>query len=407
MRNKLFLTILTAILVSAFSAPITAAEIPLKEAISTLRAVEKSLKSARWESRVQPSIRVDDPDQVSIDNVEVFVSKDFPVFFQRAVLFDVVAKRFVVEEKSCAAPPEDPNDYNSLVSVVRAYSYDGKELSSWRRSKEGAKEPSEDDYTIGTISVDLDDAPEIAYFLNSNGANVGFGTGFPGYITGQNTDAVRSLSSMLSEWNKEGFTIAIQELSDGKWAIEAKIIHPMITYEEDPSGAPRMVERAIETERIIRIHLLPRSGLVVYLSRAAEIEGEEIEELRVEADVAIDEKQGAVLRKMYVMNPISRTMDYITFSSYEINPPVKKDMFSLVFPDGTYVDDYVEKKRYQAGDAVNKDQATSEFMTRQGLTGDVSARRDVFVIRLVLIGLGTAMILFALWRAVRRRKSAE
>jgi hypothetical protein len=322
-------------------------------------------------------------------------------------LFDVVAKRFVVEEKSCAAPPEDPNDYNSLVSVVRAYSYDGKELSSWRRSKEGAKEPSEDDYTIGTISVDLDDAPEIAYFLNSNGANVGFGTGFPGYITGQNTDAVRSLSSMLSEWNKEGFTIAIQELSDGKWAIEAKIIHPMITYEEDPSGAPRMVERAIETERIIRIHLLPRSGLVVYLSRAAEIEGEEIEELRVEADVAIDEKQGAVLRKMYVMNPISRTMDYITFSSYEINPPVKKDMFSLVFPDGTYVDDYVEKKRYQAGDAVNKDQATSEFMTRQGLTGDVSARRDVFVIRLVLIGLGTAMILFALWRAVRRRKSAE
>ncbi len=44
MRNKLFLTILTAILVSAFSAPITAAEIPLKEAISTLRAVEKKSK---------------------------------------------------------------------------------------------------------------------------------------------------------------------------------------------------------------------------------------------------------------------------------------------------------------------------------------------------------------------------
>ncbi len=407
MRNKLFLTMLTAILVSFFSAPITAAEIPLKEAISTLKAAEKSLKSARWESRVQPLIRVDDPDQVSIDNVEDFVSKDSPIFFQRAVLFDVVAKRFVVEEKSCAAPPEDPNDYNSLVSVVRAYSYDGKELSSWYCSKEGAKEPSEDDYTVGTISVDLDDAPEIAYFLNSNGANVGFGTGFPGYITDQNTAAVRSLSSMLSEWNKEGFPIAIQELSDGKWAIEAKIIFPMITYEEDPSGAPRMVERTIETERIIRIRLLPHSGLVVYLSRAAEIEGKEIEELRVEADVARDEKQGAVLRKMYVMNPISRTMDYITFSSYEINPPVKKDMFSLVFPEGTYVDDYVEKKRYQAGDAVNTDQATSEFMTRQGLTGDVSARRDVFVIRLVLIGLGTAMILFALWRAVRRRKSAE
>ena len=100
-------------------------------------------------------------------------------------------------------------------------------------------------------------------------------------------------------------------------------------------------------------------------------------------------------------------MDYITFPSYEINPPVEKEMFSLVFPEGTYVDDYVEKMYYRAGDVVNKDQATSEFMTRQGLTGVDSAKRDVFVIRLVLIGLGTAMILFALWRAVRRRRRTE
>ena len=42
MRSKLLTTIFTILLTSFFSLPIEAAEIPLKEAISTLKAAETS-----------------------------------------------------------------------------------------------------------------------------------------------------------------------------------------------------------------------------------------------------------------------------------------------------------------------------------------------------------------------------
>ena len=90
--------------------------------------------------------------------------------------------------------------------------------------------------------------------METNGASVDFGMGFPGYLAHSGVDGVfaaRTLSSTLSEWNKEGFPISINETHGGKWAIEAKVIYPMIIYEEDPSGAPRMVERIREMERIL------------------------------------------------------------------------------------------------------------------------------------------------------------
>lgn len=88
MRNKLFLTILTAILVSAFSAPITAAEIPLKEAISTLKAAEKKLKSVKWERKTIPRILLRDDDQVNkinIDNVDEFAKADHPYYVRACI----------------------------------------------------------------------------------------------------------------------------------------------------------------------------------------------------------------------------------------------------------------------------------------------------------------------------------
>jgi hypothetical protein len=257
MRSKLLTTIFTILLTSFFSLPIKAAEIPLKEAISTLKAAEKKLKSVKWERKTIPRILLRDDDQVNkinIDNVDEFAKADHPYYVNNSVVFDLASKRFIVEESACYEWFSGQGTEASPLTYVGAYSYDGKYYYAWERSALGEEEPNADEYTDAQLSVDPSKVRNVSHFLETNGASVDFGMGFPGYLAHSGVDGVfvaRTLSSTLSEWNKEGFPISINETHGGKWAIEAKVIYPMIIYEEDPSGAPRMVERIREMERIL------------------------------------------------------------------------------------------------------------------------------------------------------------
>ena len=373
---------------ATLSSLLCANEIPFDQTISVIESAEKSLKSAKWDCEVLFNIQVQDVNDVNLDKIVGFSRVDHPIYAKYSVLLDHVANNFIVEGRSCLRWIDGDNP---LLSSEFAYSYDGKCYASWQRSKGGNSIPNESDYTDGEISADVDQVRNVSSFLDTKGAYAWFGIGFPGQITLQDDGIyeTRALSSVLLEWNSRGFPISIQELSQDKWVIEAKIIIP--------TGA----------ERVIIMHILPREGIVVFFSRASHFREKVYEELRVEVDVVKTEEGAMVPRSMYVLRPLDRIMDCVTFSCVEINPPVKKDMFSVSFPDGTEVDDYVAKRIYKIGDPINEDRAINDFMVLHGLTGESFLPKRSNTLRCILLGTGVIIIIgIAVYQMMQKRRTA-
>ncbi|MDO5554282.1 MAG: hypothetical protein Q4G68_11020 [Planctomycetia bacterium] len=389
MQNKLILTLFVMLLTTFCYLQVSADEIPLAHAISVIKAAEDSLKSAEWECKILFRIHVPDPIAVNLQNVNSFVREDHPLFARYSVLFDLAAKTFVIEGNSRLDCFDGASPRRSSVF---AYSYDGKSYASWQRSRGGDIEPDEKEHTDGTISVDANVASNITSFLDTNGAYAGFGTGFPGYLTLQNDGVYEAckLSTVLSEWNKKGFPVFVQELSDNKWAIEAKITIP--------SGA----------ERVIRLHVLPQTGIVVYFSRVSQHQGEEDEELRIEVDVNNIDENHAVPKAMYIMRPLDNIMDYVTFTSFDKNPSVSKEMFCISFPAGCYVDDYTTKTYYKVGDLIDEHKASENFMERHQLASDESHRISWGnTTRYTFVSLGAILLGIAIYLKYKRRKKIQ
>jgi hypothetical protein len=96
-------------------------------------------------------------------------------------------------------------------------------------------------------------------------------------------------------------------------------------------------------------------------------------------------------------------MDYVVFSSVEINPPIEKNMFNVSFPNGTFVEDFVVKKVYKVGDPVDEDKAIDDFIQRYGFTGDITLpQQRMTPLRYFLMGVGIAMVLFALYQMIQK-----
>jgi len=101
----------------------------------------------------------------------------------------------------------------------------------------------------------------------------------------------------------------------------------------------------------------------------------------------------------------------ITFSSVEKNIPLTKETFAPKLPEGYSVDDFVKKMSYKVGEPINKKEARREFARSYDTSiakkiANSNTSGNAIVLRVVLVGLGTAMILFGLWRSIRRRRRA-
>jgi hypothetical protein len=363
-------------------------EIPVNKAITVIRSAERSLTSAKWQCKIEFQHRIPRGDNNTGGDSFVEQSDSNNTYSGYSVLYDCQRKLYLVKGKSRL---EWLDGSHSRLSAVFEFLYNGDVYFSWQRSRPGNQLPEDEDkdYTIGSVSKDIDRVKNVASFPNTNGAYVGFGTGFPGQLTihEENFYGSRSLSSLLEYWQSKKFPILIQELSSDKWLIEAKI--PFLST---------------TSERLIRIHLLPKSGTVVFFSRVSQFRGKEYEEWRVEVTTIENSKGQVVPRIVRVIRPLDYLMDTLTFYAVEFNFPVQKEDFELTFPNNTYVKDFVAKKIYKVGDIIDEDKAISDFMTRYNLTGNVPAKLAVGpIFRYVLIIIGGLMILISLFLTIRKR----
>lgn len=330
---------------------------------------------------------------MNIDNVDDFANMDDfdkeagNILSTHSVLYDTVSGRLVAEWNHRATSGGDAPP--SLIEF--ASSYDGQKCVSWSRHS-GGEHAADLKNSPGYVKITADSKEVIdSVWLDPQGSSMGFSSGFSSRLMDVESGAVCSLSSALSEWNKNKYPTSVQELPDGKWEIEAKV------FFQDGS------------ERAVKMRVLPHDGIVVYLSIVSPITNQE--DLRLETEVVRDETQGAVPRKMYVVYPSSRRMVYITFSSVEKNIPLTKETFAPKLPEGCSVDDFVKKMSYKVGEPINKKEARREFARSYDTSiakkiANSNTSGNAIVLRVVLVGLGTAMILFGLWRSIRRRRRA-
>jgi hypothetical protein len=382
MKN-LFLFFIMFVVWSQMLCVVLAQEIPFDKAIKVLRASEKHLKSAKWKCKVEFKHRITrEGDNKKIDSL-VEQSNVNNLYAEYSVIYDCQKKLYLVDGKSCVEWYE--GSHPSISSVFK-FVYNGDVYFSWQRTKPGYQLPDDKDHTVGSVSKDIDQVLNVASFSTTNGAYMGFGTGFPGQITIQDEKfyGSRSLASVLEDWQLQGFPISIRELTHDKWLIEAKII------------------LSNKAERIIRIHLLPKSGTVVDVSRVSQFRDKEYEELRVEVTTIENSKGQIVPQTIRVIRPLDYLFDVYWFSLVEINQPMHKEDFLLSFPANTYVKDFVAKKVYKVGDPVNEDKAISDFMDRYKLTGNVSVNKGYSVLNYTFMIIGGLMFIIGLFFTIRK-----
>jgi hypothetical protein len=385
MRKYFFRTLSSLCIFMGLSPVVLSQEIPFNKAITVIQSAENSLKSAEWKCKVNFKVRI--PSDADIVNIDESLLVDSQQYADYSVLYDIQRQTYLVEGESRL--PWYEGSHPQLSSIF-GFSYDGKNYSSWQRTKGGDSLPDNKEFTEGQISMDMNQVQNVARFHSTNGGLVGFGTGFPGQLTIQDENfyGPLRLSAILTEWNSKGFPISIKELSSDKWLIEAKIVLPTTA------------------ERIIRIHLLPQHGIITYFSRVSQFRGKEHEELRIEITVKENEDRQVVPHTVRFIHPLDRLMDITTFSSVKFNPSIKQENFQLSFPDGTIVEDFIAKKYYKVGDMIDEDQAISDFMLLNNLTGDVPRPQHRYGIafRYILIGTGIVLIVIAIYLRFFRKR---
>ena len=51
----------------------------------------------------------------------------------------------------------------------------------------------------------------------------------------------------------------------------------------------------------------------------------------------------------------------IVFDEFEINTPLEEDSFSIIFPDGTRISDFITRMRYRIGEPIDEERAREIF----------------------------------------------
>lgn len=93
------------------------------------------------------------------------------------------------------------------------------------------------------------------------------------------------------------------------------------------------------------------------------------------------------------------------YKSVEVNPKRTAQDYTCAFPNGTLVEDTIQKMLYTVGSPMDTDQAVGEFMKLHGLTGDVP--KKTFrnnAIRFTLIGAGLILIGIAIYQMLQKRR---
>jgi hypothetical protein len=309
-----------------------------------------------------------------------FFSGDLEVDGQRgkldnsSVLIDIRTMQYLIAREIVA---------NNRKTV---FSYNGQSYMSYMGSLSGEVSKSHNYVPMGMTSNNANDIPS-SLILEKNWSTVGVFNGVPGLFLPlfSKQDSPDFFSSFMNRWIKEKKIVSVVDNGNGAWNIivRTEIFDiPYIMY-----ISYNVTQRGIIT--YIKTSPIDSNIDVNTLSFG---DGKVFFELSVDT---VQNHQGDwVPHKITFVQPDSKIKSIMSYKNFSINPVARSDMFSLVFPDGTYVDDKIRKMYYKVGDLIDEDKAISDFMTRHNLTGNVPHKPTYGnIVRIILITIGGLMIL--------------
>lgn len=325
----------------------------------------------------------------SVDAIKFTTSSSVNKNTHTSFTYDASQKRYLLEGSYTNEWTQGTNPH---ISCKYAISFDGKQYREYSQCVPGIRQPQSNERCDGIISIDLSDSP-----LNKNtrfddyGLTIGSPLLFFDYYAALHDKSLCDttvFSKFLERWHSNGALKSIRELNQNEWEIAASFVLP--------DGVQ---------VRLVATYNLSKGGVVTnvkYYCRDPDNSslGEVLEN---EYLVEFQEKNFPKrITKKHWRKGESLLVEYDTFATHSGS---SISDYSLSFPDGTFVDDFIKSIRYRVGDPINVDKAIDEFMQRHGLTGDFP--KKTFrnnAIRFTLIGAGLILIGIAVYQMLQQKR---
>jgi hypothetical protein len=345
------------------------AEVNPAKAVDIIKSLENSISTLKWDFYVG--------DIYSANNREVLDSV--------SVLVDIQTKRYYIDRK--------------IVSKKRKsiFSFNGREYVSFSGMLEGEKTATSL-LDLGKISTEANDMPS-SETLKNNWSIVGIGNGVPGLFAPffADDDVPTFFSLFMKRWIKGKKVISVSDNRQGVMDIKIftkffDIPYVMyISYDITKKGIITYVKASPVKDKTHAEQLTFGEGKVFF----------EMSVLTKKNDQGQD-----VPETIKFHQPDSKINNTLTYANFIINPPIDSKSFVIDFPDGTYVDDQIQKMYYKIGDLIDEDKAISDFMLLHNLTGDVPRPQHRYGIafRYILIGTGIVLIVIAIYLRFFRKR---
>ncbi|MDR2171955.1 MAG: hypothetical protein LBP59_17560 [Planctomycetaceae bacterium] len=309
------------------------------------------------------------------------------------VIFDLNKKIYKVRRSGVSLTANNEGK-ETLVPFISEISFDGKIYCEWYKSGvANQKQTNSNSEGFGVVSVNQDDCTLNKQFIQSGYSGIGMISGMPAiiHLCQDLSNKFESISDFLQNCDKNNKIESSKITSAG-------VIKFVINFDLETTGykIPIIIELDYDSEvcSIIRQRAFYRNTSPV--KEYSILSSNFIKKGNANYPQKITFKQ--------IFSQVTLQTDYY-FDSFQYNPAITKDSFSLNFPDGIYVDDHVAKKYYRVGDVVEEDRKTDDFMTRRGLTGDIPIRKESSVItNYIFMSIGGLMIIAGIVIIIRKWK---
>ena len=353
-------------------------EIPIDKAVGILQTLEAEIKTLEWD--------------VNITKTQIRDGQELATGFLRKsrVIYDPRKKIFCafISGNSPASGRDGGN-----VAFEVGVSFDGVRYMAWRRAIE--KEINSFTFGLGVVSKSESDVVQIYDVKRLAGMDFGIVTGLPSIFVNsyQKEASAVFLSEHIKKCKRDRIPCGIHEIASGLWQINTKGSFASLTF---------------DVEILLDIN---KGGIVTKYEWSHTVNNTKHVLLSYEIQT-IENVDGrwvpSVVTAMEHPGPGVSNKTVLTYSNVRIHEKTNANSFMSDFPDGIHVTDYDAKRYYKVGDPVSADKAIGDFMTRHNLTGNVPSQvRRGNVIRYILMGIGSIMIIIALYQMIqqKRRKS--
>jgi len=285
--------------------------VSLDDALKTVSRIEEQIKVAQWK------LDCCEGELVKPNDPSSFVKKDTRLLNRGHVIFEHQSGKYWFDRQTVG---KRTRGTAPTIGVVQRHVYDGRSYSLFERSRPGTDIPGENDRpTRGEIHA-TDKYGLLGDHIFVTGAGL-----FPPYFEGLKlSEVIRSAKA-----GKREVTItdngAIWTINASASADDEHLKHQWFEWRYD----------------------LKKGGLVVEAARRGSKEPGKGVWQKTHVEPQEVSKGVWVPKRVTVEYVLGKHAERVEFSDAKINPPVKEDTYTMQFPGGTFVTDYVKKIRYR------------------------------------------------------------